>query len=154
MKLDCMAVKKEELILNSFHYGEISYLEKEILHFEKGMLGFEELKKFILREVDNNKSFKLLHSIENVKIAFVVLNPFDFVQNYEINLDDEVIKRLDIENEKDVMLLNTVTLSSDAKKITTNLRAPIVMNVVNNKSEQVILNTEKYAIKHKLVEEK
>lgn len=147
MKLDT-----KSLILKSHHYGDIEYSIDEVINFDKGMLGFENLKKFILRDVDNS-SFKILHALEDFKIAFVMINPFDFIKDYEINLDDKTIKDLEVESAKSVMVLNTVTLNSDISKITTNLRAPIIVNIETNKAEQVILKTEKYAIKHRLMEE-
>ena len=152
MKLDSNLVKENELILESFHYGKIVYDKSELINFEKGLLGFEDLKNFIIREIEENKSFRLLHSVEDSKIAFVVINPFEFKSNYEIDIEEEVIEKLNIKNESDVMLVNTVTLNNDPSKITTNLRAPIVINVLNKKAEQVILKTEEYMIKHSLME--
>ncbi|WP_297436566.1 flagellar assembly protein FliW [uncultured Clostridium sp.] len=154
MKLDKTVTLKNELVLKSSHYGDIAYDKNEVLFFEKGMLGFENLNGFILRTIEENKDFRILHSLDDGDIAFVVLNPFDFVSDYEIDLDEEVILKLEIEKENDVMILNTVTLSNEISKITTNLRAPIIINVKNNKAEQFILKTEKYKIKHGLVEEK
>ena len=152
MKLDSNLVKENELILESYHYGKIAYDKSELIKFEKGLLGFEDLKKFIIREIEENKSFRLLHSVEDSKIAFVVINPFEFKDSYEIDIEEEVIERLNIQNESDVMLFNTVTLHNDPSKITTNLRAPIVINVLNKKAEQVILKTEEFKIKHSLME--
>ena len=51
------------------------------------------------------------------------------------------------------MVFNTVTLNSDPKKITTNLKAPIIINISNNLGEQIILDKEKYKIKHPLIKE-
>ena len=51
------------------------------------------------------------------------------------------------------MLLTTVTLNSDPKKITTNLRAPIAINNSNKLGEQIILENDKYEIKCPLIKE-
>lgn len=152
MKLGNNLVKEDKLVLESFHYGKIVYDKSEIIKFDKGLLGFEDLNNFIVRVIEENKSFKLLHSLENNQIAFVVINPFEFKSNYEIDIEEEILARLNIKNESDVMILNTVTLSNDPSKITTNLRAPIVINVLNKMAEQVILKTEEYKIKHSLME--
>lgn len=152
MKLGNNLVKEDKLVLESFHYGKIVYDKSEIIKFDKGLLGFEDLKNFIVREIEENKSFKLLHSLEDSQIAFVVINPFEFKSNYEIDIEEDILERLNIKNESDVMILNTVTLNNDPSKITTNLRAPIVINVLNKMAEQVILKTEDYKIKHSLME--
>lgn len=142
----------KELVFESFNYGKIKYGETEIIRFEKGILGFEDLHNFILRDIEENQSFKLLHSLEENRIAFVVLNPFNFITNYELDLDETIISELDIKSEENVYILNTVTLNSDPSKITTNLRAPIVINVQNKKAKQIILKNEEYKIKHSLME--
>ena len=45
------------------------------------------------------------------------------------------------------MILTTVTLNSDVKKITTNLQGPIVINTSTNFGEQIILDNSKYKVK-------
>ena len=124
-----------------------------IISFSKGLPGFEDLKTFTLKEIEDTPPFKLLQSNENQEIAFVTIVPFDFKRDYEVKLTDTIIAELQIEKEEDVLILNTVTLHSDVKKITTNLRAPIIINLKNNKGYQLILDREDYKIKHPLMEE-
>ena len=126
-------------------------LEEKIITFPKGLLGFEDLKKFNLFDVEENPSFKLLQSIEEEHIGFVVISPFEVNKNYELDLKESTIKTLHIENEEDVVLLTTVTLNKDVKKITTNLRAPIVINIKTLLGEQIILDKEEYKIKTSLI---
>ena len=52
--------------------------------------------------------------------------------------------------DKDFILIEK---DSDIKKITANLKAPVVINVNENLGEQVIIDKEKYKIKHPLVKE-
>lgn len=123
----------------------------EIL-FKKGILAFEELRKFRLDDIDNDEIFKVLQSEEDKDIGLVVVSPYAIKEDYEIDIPDEVVKSLEIEKPKDVMLLTTVTLNSQISKTTTNLRAPIVINIKKNLGEQIILPNEKYRIKHPITE--
>ena len=123
----------------------------EIL-FKKGILAFEELRKFRLDDIDNDEIFKVLQSEEDKDIGVVVVSPYAIKEDYEIDIPDEVVKSLEIEKPKDVMLLTTVTLNSQISKTTTNLRAPIVINIKKNLGEQIILPNEKYRIKHPITE--
>ncbi|KEI10685.1 flagellar assembly protein FliW [Clostridium sp. K25] len=134
-------------------HGIIEYNKNDIIEFKKGIPGFDNLKKFINFPIENNDVFSVLHSIENNEIGFIVTSPFSVINDYEINLDDNVINRLKIEKEKDVLVLNTVTLHSKLEKITVNLCAPIVINIKTKLGEQIILNNEKYEIKHPLFKE-
>lgn len=129
-------------------YGDISYKEEEIITFKKGIPGFEGLTKFILFEYKENPVFNILHSIEDENIALIVINPFDFFKEYEINLKNETIGELSIEAETDVKIINTITLNKDG--ITTNLKAPIILNIKNKFGQQIILDREEYKIKQPL----
>ena len=141
------------MVLTSKIYGEIQYEEKDIIKFKNGILGLEHLNTYVLLKIDEYEPFQLLQSIEDEEIGFVLSCPFDFCKDYEFDLNKELLKRLEIENEEDVMVFNTVTLNSDPKKITTNLKAPIIINISNNLGEQIILDKEKYKIKHPLIKE-
>lgn len=141
------------MVLNSKIYGEIEYEEKDIIKFKKGILGLEHLNTYVLLKIDEYEPFQLLQSIDDEAIGFVLSCPFDFYKDYEFDLNKELLKRLEIESEEEVMVFNTVTLNSDPKKITTNLKAPIIINISNNLGEQIILDKEKYKIKHPLIKE-
>jgi len=51
------------------------------------------------------------------------------------------------------LIVTTVTLNSDVKKITTNLQGPIVINISSNLGEQIIVDNSKYKVKEALVKE-
>ena len=141
------------MIFVSKVHGNIEYEEKDKVVFKKGLLGFEELKEYILVDLKDYEPFKLLHSLENSEVGLVVVSPFEFLDEYEFKLDDEQINRLNVKSEKEVAVITTVTLDLDPKKITTNLKAPIVINVSNSLGEQIILDKSNYEIKHLLIKE-
>ena len=131
--------------------GEIKYEENNIITFSKGLPGFDKLRKFILLDLQEYEPFKLLQSLEDDEISLIVTSPYEFFKEYEIKLSEEVIKNLNIESPNQVMILTTVTLNSDVKKITTNLQGPIVINTSNNFGEQIILDNSKYKVKSPLI---
>ncbi|APH13619.1 fliW family protein [Clostridium sporogenes] len=139
--------------LNTKYHGCIEYEEKDVIYFEKGIPGFEELNKFIIFPVEDNDVFSVFHSIEKEDMGIIVTSPFSIEKDYEIQLEEEQIKNLKLQDEKDTLVLNTVTLSSDMNKITANLRAPIVINIKEKIGEQIIINSDKYKVKHPLFKE-
>ena len=132
-------------------HGEMQYEENNIITFNKGIPGFNELKKFILLDLQEYEPFKLLQSVENDEISLIVTSPYEFFSEYEIKLGEETIKNLKIDSPEQVMILTTVTLNSDPKKITTNLQGPIVINTSNNFGEQIVLDNSKYKVKNPLI---
>lgn len=134
-------------------HGKINYEEKNIITFKKGIPGFSELKKFVIVEMEDYEPFKLLHSLENSEVALIVTSPYEFYEDYEIKLKDETINNLNIKEPCEVMVISTVTLNSDVKKITMNLQGPIVINTSNNLGEQIIVDNSKYKVKTPLMKE-
>ena len=139
--------------INTKYHGEVEYSDCYIIKISKGIPGFENLHNFILFDIEDNPYFKILHSIEDSDVGLITVNPFEFIDRYEIKISDAIIKELKISSEEDVLILTTVTLNSDIKKITTNLKAPIIININNKLGEQIILDNNEYEIKYPLMRE-
>lgn len=125
----------------------------EIL-FKNGIPGLEEYKNYTLENSEELNPFILLQSKDNEELGLIVISPFEVMSEYEIKLSDSVIKNLQITSPEDVVLYTTVTLNSNVDKITTNLRAPIVVNIKKGLGEQIIVDNDKYKIKHPIGEER
>ena len=121
----------------------------EIL-FEKGIPGFEDYKYFNVNIIKDNEKFYSIVSKEDDNIGFISISPFDIKKDYEIDLDDEFVNELDIKSEKDVLVLCLITLGKTLKDSTANLKAPIIINIKNNRGKQLILQDDKYKIKESL----
>ncbi|MCF0147956.1 MAG: flagellar assembly protein FliW [Clostridium sp.] len=136
-------------ILSPIH-GTIVYEVDEIITFEKGVPGFQDLKSFIIKEVGEDSPFSILQSIEDKEIGFILISPFLVNDKYEIDLSKEIINNLKIESPDEVLLYSIVTLSSNMKEITANLKAPIIINLNTKKAEQYIIDKDTYKIKEKI----
>ncbi len=136
-------------IISPIH-GKMVYEENEIISFERGIPGFEYLKKFIIKEVGEDSPFNILQSIEDKDIGFIIISPFMIKDSYEIKLSEEILKNLNIKREEEVVLYSLVTLNERVENITANLKAPLVINITNKKGEQYILDKENYKIKTKV----
>ena len=86
----------------------------EIL-FEKGIPGFENYRYFNVNIVEGNKKIYNIVSKEDSNVGFISISPFDIKKDYEIDLDDQFIKELDIKNEKDVLVLCLITLGKSLR---------------------------------------
>lgn len=132
-------------------HGKLVYEENEIINFKRPIPGFKEYTRYIVKDIEGSEPFKLLQSLDNCELAFIIISPFNVEDNYEINLSEETINRLQIESPEDVMLYSTVTLHSKVENITANLKAPIIININNKTGEQCIIDNEKYGIRHPLM---
>ena len=75
------------------------------------------------------------------------------MQDYEFKIPDNYIKELQIAKPEEVLVLTTVTLNSNIENMTTNLKAPIIINIKEKLGEQLILDNDKYKIKQPLFKE-
>ena len=142
------------MILNTKNFGEIEVGEQDVLEFEYGIPGFENMTQFvILGKTDDESPFFWLQSVQNSNLAFVIMNPRDLVPDYEVEIDMFTANLLKISDENDALIYSIVTVPEDITKISINLKAPIVINAKNNKGCQVVLENEKYRFKHVITEE-
>ena len=142
------------MLLKTKHFGEIEIDEKNILKFDFGLPGFEPCKKYILLGNEDEASpFKWLQCIDRSEVAFAIANPFLIVKDYDFELNDESAKNLEIEKSEDAAVYVIVVVPEDFKKISMNLKAPLIINGRNKKGAQIILDTDKYTVRHYILDE-
>jgi len=141
------------MIIKTKYHGTRQYEQKDIITFKNGLPGFETLTQFILFTVPENDTFSILQSTANSDIGLIVVSPFTVCKSYEFDLKEPILESLNIKNMSEVNVYNTVSLSSKVEDITTNLKAPIIINIKEKIGQQVILDDDKYKIKHSLFEE-
>ena len=134
--------------IKTAYMGEVEILEDEVLTFEHGLPGFEDEKKFVILEIGGNKNFKVLQSIMTEKLAFIVTNPYNLLDNYSFDLEESIVYSLQITDEQEVAVLAIVSLKESLASSTVNLKAPIIININKNIAKQVILNNEDYPIRY------
>ena len=138
--------------LESRAFGTIDYEEKDLIYFEEGLYGFEEIKRFIFIESDDEAfHFHWLQSVENPDLSFVVTFPFLFVEEYEFDLSEDVLVDLSIEKPEDMTILSIVRVGDDVSKTSINLQAPIIIRNKTKKAKQVILD-EKFSHRYFIFE--
>lgn len=130
--------------------GEQIVLKTGSIVFKKGLPGFDGLKNFDLVALEQAGFFNLSSS-EEKEISLLLVDPYMYFPNYEVEIDDSVMSRLNIKDANDVLILSVVTLNNDVEKITINLRAPIIVNINTGDSEQIILSREDYLVRQSLV---
>lgn len=142
------------MIIQSKHFGEIEIHDENILHFEHGILGFEYIDRFgLVKNEDEDSPFCWIQAIESPELAFALVNPFAIKKDYDFELSDEDALVLGIENPSQVEVFSIVVVPEDNKKISMNLKAPIIVNNSNKKAAQIILDSDKYTVRHFILEE-
>lgn len=133
-------------------FGTIQMEDDKLIHFDRGILGFPQLRTFtLIYDVDKGKdaAIKWLQSVEEPGFAMPVMNPDLVMADYCPKFDRELLTPLGSElGSENTLLLVTVTVPKDVTATTVNLRAPIIINTDTNKAVQLINDDEQYSIKY------
>ncbi|KXS41262.1 MAG: hypothetical protein AWU54_1691 [Candidatus Frackibacter sp. T328-2] len=135
--------------LKTTRFGKIEIDSDEVISFKQGLYGFKDNKEFILL-MDDETPFFWLQAIDNRDLAFVVTEPWNYCEDYEFDLDNEVKKELKIEKKQDVLVVNIVVVPDNLQDMTMNLKAPVIINKNEQIAKQVILDDDDYSVKYKL----
>ena len=143
------------MLIKTRYFGEIDVDDAKILTFDEGLIGFENLKKFTLiynNETEASSNVTWLQSLDEPLVAFPVINPFYIMTDYNPIVEDEVlIPRGELKEDSTAIFL-TLTVPSDITKMTTNLKAPIIINADTKKGCQVIAENPDYVVKYNIYE--
>lgn len=126
-------------------FGEVEYDPEKTLEFPSGLIGFEDLRRFIV--MPNRKEGPLfwIQSIDDQDIAFVLADPTHFFRDYRVGPDAGERARLGITEKDDCFVLAVVTVSQN-QKVTLNLAAPILFAPTTNRALQVIVENSPYKV--------
>ena len=136
--------------ITTSRFGEIDAPEDIIIEMKKPVLGFEQLKHYVLIELEDFEPFKWLQSVKNPEVAFVVVNPLLFFPNYTVEVNPREIEELLVDDPADVHTYAVVTIPSDYTKMTANLQGPLLINTKTRLAKQLVLVNSRYKIKHHL----
>ena len=121
----------------------------EELSFTKGPLAFEDFTKFtIISAEEDGFPFKMLQSLEEDSLAFVITDPFLFKEDYDFELGEEILQELAIEEPEQIAVYVLLVIPENINQISANLAAPIIINTDKKIAKQVILEGKEYPTKH------
>lgn len=139
--------------ITTAYMGDVEINPTQIIKFEHGLPGFEDEKEFIQLPLSEESAYQVLQSVKTAGLAFIITSPYAIIADYNFDLEDSVIQALDIKSVDEVAVFVIVSLKDTLENSTVNMKAPIVLNIENQKAKQIILE-EDFAIRHQLTEEK
>lgn len=133
--------------IETSRFGAIDLSEEDLLDLPEGLLGFNELHRFVLLDDPNEEIFAWLQSCENPQIAFPVLEPELFASNYKPSLSKSDLEVLQLTQQEGCRFFTIVTIPADPTQMTANLKAPLVINVKKRIARQCVLQDNNLAIR-------
>lgn len=143
----------EKLKIETKYLGELEIENEYIINFPNGILGFENSNRFVLIDFPGNSLFKFLQDVDNANVSFILINPWDFFEDYEIDIPDKELDTIDLnpQIENTLEVYSIVTLGKNLEESTANLLAPVIINIKSKIGKQYVLTYTSYSTKHKLM---
>lgn len=121
--------------LQNRQFGTIEYDPNTVIKFEQGILGFDELKEFILISEEDGYFFWLT-SVDEPEIIFPLFSINMLQDEYEVidNMEPYGIVKLD----------------KNPENMSINLKAPVFINHNEQRGFQKIIDSEEYPVAYPL----
>ena len=137
--------------LQSKYFGEIEYLDEDLLSFPAGLFGFEKEHQFLLLPFEGSAGTLLcFQSIQNPALAFVAMDPFALMPDYTPVLQPNELKDLGVSDNQELGFYVLCVVKNPVSDSTVNLKCPVAINPNTRVARQVILETEAYEMRHPL----
>lgn len=135
------------MIIQTTRFGQVQIQKEDILAFGEGILGFADLKKFVLLDDPNDDIFAWLQSCDEASVAFPVLEPELFSSDYKVSLAKSDYEALGVSSMEGTRLFCIITIPDDPTLMTANMKAPVVINIAQKKARQCVLQDNHLAIR-------
>ncbi|MDR1107993.1 MAG: flagellar assembly protein FliW [Spirochaetaceae bacterium] len=132
-------------------YGPIDVDERQKITFPGGLFGFERIQEYVLLDAER-QPFYWLQAREVEELAFILINPFLFRPDYELDVDDGELREIGISDPKIALTFAIVTIPAEGP-MTANLQGPLIINRDSRMGKQAILTDPRWRTKHDIMEE-
>ena len=138
--------------------GALNVDAHKTLTFPEGLPGFESCRLFTVlphhtAEGGKGSPFVWLQSLERGELAFLAIEPHQVFPEYAPRVPRAELESLHLTEEAVLpRLYSLLTVPhGDPAGITANLMAPILINSSARVAKQVVLNTDQYGLRHRLI---
>lgn len=141
--------------IETAYFGELSIPEHGVIHFERGLPGFEHEHDFVSIARDDCAPLIFLQSLRTRSLCFVTMPVLPLCADYQLELQPDDRAALGLAGEApaqaggDFACLAILSVNEDAPP-TANLMAPLVIHVPAGRAVQAIQSNPAYALRHPL----
>jgi len=136
------------MLIETARFGDFELNESKLIEFPSGIPGFEELKSFIILEINETKPLYWLQSTQNKHISLPVIIPFELLDDYYIEIRENELEGLHIKDKNDLLILNVVVVPEKLPEMTANLAAPIIVNLKDGLGKQLLIDAAELPLKY------
>ena len=142
--------------IKTTRFGTITIEEEKIISMPFGMLGFPDVRRFVMLQHKEDSPFFWYQSVDDPMLAFVIMSPFLFKPDYNVDVENGLKEMSWNEKEKqnNLELYVVVNIPKGVPdKMTANLIGPILINNKIHQAVQMVISDSPYTHKFPLVRE-
>ncbi len=140
--------------VNTKPFGEIEVNELQVIDFPEGILGFDFIKKFVILDAgDPGSPFKWMQAFDEKDLAFVIIRPLDFMNEYELTISQSDLETVKAKNIDELLVFAIVTIPENPRDMTANLQGPVIINPSKRIGKQAISLSDLYTVRHSILDE-
>lgn len=135
-------------------FGEIGVDKDKIICFQDGIIGFKNLKQFLLIHDSENVDSKItwMQSVDEPAFAIPVIDPLFVKKDYNPIVEDELLECIGKIVDNEIFVLVTLKVPENIKDMSVNLKAPFVINPNTQKGCQLLVQNDDYMVKYPIYE--
>ena len=133
-------------------YGAVEVSAADVLEFERGLFGFEAMHRYVLLEHGPKSPLRLLQSLEEPSLAFVVIEPFLICPDYTVEISAADAAAVHWWEDSGVLVLVTVGIPDDPGEMTANLKGPILVNPKRGRGVQIVLAGDRWPARYRVLD--
>ena len=131
-------------------FGSVEIADEDVLEFPKGILGFSDLRRFVLLPHRNSTSVAWLQSLDSPGIALPVVSAHALEAGYEGAMTRLELNALGVSDPNEIAALLVLSVTPGLPP-TVNGKAPILVDAVTRKGVQVVLQGTPFSTRDPLV---
>ena len=138
------------MLIETKDLGPVEIKEDSIIHFPKGIYGFEDSKRFALLDTGSPSGVMHLQCVDNPTPRFIVLDPFMLLEDYAPQIPSDAMRALNAGSIEDLSIFAITVVPQNYLAATANLKSPIAINFGKRLGMQVILDNREYSVRFHL----
>src|SRR3989338_665918 len=137
--------------INTLRFGTIEIDKSEIIIVPEGIIGFPDIKRYVILDMGKDIPFKLFQAVDEPTVGFVIIDPILFKPDYKVKIRKEDLYSLSAENLNEIVTAVIVTIPEDPYKMTANLRGPLLINLKSRLARQLVLADDTHNTRHEII---
>lgn len=134
--------------VQSTRFGTIEIESEDIVTFPDGLVGLPSLRRFVFVQHKEDSPFRWMQSLDNGSVAFLVVDPGEFVKDYNPEMPESASCALNLTEETPILVYTICNIpNGNPKGMTLNLAGPIVINAESREARQLVLENEAYPVR-------